>query len=364
MTIPLALTGMGMVSSLGSTIGAAAAFRAGISRARAMECFPLDGPDDDGPAYVVGHPARPVAEGFDQMAAWLRLARLAFDDLRTSWDATLWQRLWRDVALVVTLPVITTARYGWSLDDPTQTIDRFFTRKLLALLGRHLPDDRCLVIAEGHTAVAAGMDAARERLAYGRWQRVLLLAVDTLLDRSSITWLLDSQRLKRPGHPHGVMPGEAAVVLLLEHPGERLGQPVGVTVEDVAVERSPTDVAKDSVQREPAVARARRWRSAFSRLSPALDLASSVDQYVDLTGEIGRAEVWGHLQPHLHQRITAGRTWFPAEGFGETGAASSAVACVLAARSWARSYAGGDRALIWSLADHGHAGVIRLCRST
>jgi len=364
MTIPLSITGLGLASSLGSTIGAAAAFRAGISRARALECFPLDGPDEDGPSYVVGHAARPAAEGFDQMAAWLRLARLALEDLRTAWDASAWQRLWRDTALVVALPSISAERYGWSLSDPASTMDQFFTQKLLALLGQQLPDDRRMVINDGHAAVAGAMHAARERLVDGRWRRVVLLAVDTLLDRSSVTWLQESERLKSPGHPHGVMPGEAAVALLLELPGDQLGQAVGVTVEDVALDYSSTVHDQDEVPMKTAESAARRLLAVFNQVSPVSGAVSSVDHYVDLNGEVRRAEVWGNLQPHLNQRMIPGRTWYPAEGFGETGAASGALACLLAARSWARGYAGADGALIWSLAENGHAGVIRLRRVT
>jgi 3-oxoacyl-[acyl-carrier-protein] synthase-1 len=77
------------------------------------------------------------------------------------------------------------------------------------------------------------------------------------------------------------------------------------------------------------------------------------DHYLDANGEAERADAWGHL---LSQTAPALRTdhqaiWIPAAGFGETGAARGALACVLASRAFARGYARNPQALVWLCAE-------------
>lgn len=359
----LPITGLGLASSLGGMVTAAAAYRAGISRGQRLDHLPMPTPEDD-ESCVVGHEAWPPAEVFEYAGTWIRLLEQALADLRATAvpDQGLWERMWQEAALALVLPVMDGERFPCSTDDG-QVLDSHVLVPLCARLGVVPPSVRS-VFPQGHAGFAAAWSFARDAIASGRCRRCLVLAVDSLLDRLSVEWLSDQGRLKLPGNPHGLMPGEAAVALLLETPGDTIGQPTGASILEAAVEVAlpPADDAES--QREPPVAAAQRLIAALNRVHPSAADPLAVDHYVDLNGEAWRAQVWGYAQPLVRSRLVAdrGRVWHPAEGFGDTGAASGALACLLAVRSWVRGYAGADQALIWSLAEDGAAGIVRLGR--
>lgn len=74
----------------------------------------------------------------------------------------------------------------------------------------------------------------------------------------------------------------------------------------------------------------------------------------DHNGEEFRAWEWGMLLLHLRAQAPEWeglRTWLPATGLGDTGAASGAVATCVATRALQRGYAPSRLALVLSAAD-------------
>jgi len=358
----LAFTGYGLASSLGGAITAAAAFRAGIVRAAYRESFSVDLPDGE-EAPVACHAARPVTEGFELHGLWLRLADLALADLRMNLTRAgqAWETCWRDTALIVVLPAITAERFGAPDPAPHEDCLRWFLHPLLASLPER-PRSHVL-LARGASGVADGILRVQVLCAAGEVTRGIVLAVDSLCDRSSLEWLVASGRLKLPGHPVGLQPGEAAVCLVVE-PIVGEPRPGQVVIAGAAHDLAPrTDVGPSGMT---GMLAGQAGRRCLEQVRPGTQRLVA-DHYVDLNGEEERSLAWGHLlaQTTPWMVLSQRESWYPVGGFGDTGAASAALACVLAIRAIERGYARTATALVWTNAEStGAPAVIMLehCR--
>ena len=87
------------------------------------------------------------------------------------------------------------------------------------------------------------------------------------------------------------------------------------------------------------------------------------DLYCDINGERHRTDEWGFTALRHHAAIRDGSDYVTAAGaWGDVGAASGVLSCVLAIRAWERRYAHGPRALIWASSPAGLRGVVILER--
>ncbi len=357
------ITAVGLASSLGGIIQAAAAFRAGITRAQDLPWVTAHAHDGER-QLVVGHPARPIVEGLDGFAAWLRLALLAWDDCwGSSGVASARLPIQTDgLGFILVMPRMQLGRHGWEVDDPGALLDEHLSAALLSRVGVAIPPTHRSVISCDHTGVAQAMERARERLMAGDWRRAVIMAVDSLLDPSSIRWLAEHGRLKGAGNPNGIAPGEAAVCLVVESPDQSpMGSVTGVEVISAAVH--PADF---TAPRPSPVEVAKRCHQVFLQCDESSGSESSesgdrtVDHYLDHTGEEWRALVWGNLLAMSVIGRSQHKVWYPAGGFGATGAVSGALGCALALRAFQRGYAKAADALVWSTDDSGGTGVIHL----
>jgi hypothetical protein len=126
MAAPLNLTGIGLASSLGSQVEtAAAAFRAGLSRAQSMPSFTVETPGGEELA-LRGHHVRPNADGLEGFARWLHLAHLAWADLCRFMALTSEQfsRARSPLGLIIVLPTITMDRFGWADPESAAILDQ------------------------------------------------------------------------------------------------------------------------------------------------------------------------------------------------------------------------------------------------
>jgi hypothetical protein len=96
----------------------------------------------------------------------------------------------------------------------------------------------------------------------------------------------------------------------------------------------------------PGRALARSIRSCAESCS-----GSRLDECIlilDLNGAVGRAAEWGHCQVHLDagRALPQSAPWLPAQSFGETGAATGALAVTMALQASRRGYLPPAGALI------------------
>jgi 3-oxoacyl-[acyl-carrier-protein] synthase-1 len=356
----LAITGLGMVSSLGlGVIQACAALRAEIVRPRELVYFQVLEEDSQELVPLMGHPIHGFTDGFAPLGRWLRLVRGAVDDLLAQGsvpggtDKGFWQR----TGLIWVGPVLDEARFLEPRQLGPQVLKQAFLQQLLQVLELPLAPSGLHSIHLGHAGTAAALQLAREQLASASVERFLIVAMDSYLDRLSLEWLHAHRRLKAPDMPVGLMPGEAAVCVLVEplSRARRSGTPVQGFVTHAEVGQEP----------HPFAARSRNLGEGLSQVIGAAlsrglppGVAFQGDVISDLNGESWRASQWGHTAVRLRSQFQ-GRTRLvlPCASLGDTGAASGAVGLCSAIRSFARRYASGPYSLVVSSAEHGATGA-------
>ncbi|HYO53515.1 hypothetical protein [Archangium sp.] len=347
-SIRLAITGLGLVSTIGNdVVSACASLRAGITRPAPLD-FQVASSEDLSVEAVMGHPMVGVTDGFTGLGLYVHLASLALQDLLAYGRLDARDvRFWRDTALFVgTSPVRDEEQ-----EDFQQLLDEHLCAELVRRAGLDIPPENRRRIALGHASVLSAANEAAEAVARGRVRRALVLGVDSLVGEDELLWLASLRRLKTPEHAVGLMPGEAAAAILLESETEarlRQATPAGLL----------TAVTTGAGESELG-SRARIAQQGLHLSRVIEETASRATRihavYGDLNGEEARAREWGMALVRLSQmtQYRGAREYWPATCMGDTGAASGAIAMALACRNFIRNPASGDTALIWSRADSG-----------
>src|SRR5690349_1736490 len=110
----LAVTGLGMVSSIGhGVVQACAALRAGIIRARPLPYFEVLDEETQELVPVTAHPVHGFTDGFGPVGRWLRLAKGCVDDLmaQEATPAAADESYWGRTGLIWVGPVLDHARF-------------------------------------------------------------------------------------------------------------------------------------------------------------------------------------------------------------------------------------------------------------
>ena len=353
---------VGMVSSLGGLLQAAAAYRAGMSRPSDAPDFELFLKGDEAPSRVTVHAAGTATLGFSGVGRLVALLVEALGDLgsREALGA-----LGAGAGLYLVLPDPEARGFTTSKEPDGEDPDAVSER--IALLADRLVKGAWQALGlpgwrgpvrtfhAGNAAFAQALAAAEEDLRGRKVESALLCAVDSLLSLETLELLNREQRLKTPGRPTGLMAGEAAVALVLtrEPPSEP-----AMTVVRVAEARDATPL--DAEQPPDGEALARQVLAALGPLAPDAPVPLLVS---DHDGQYVRAYEWGMLRVRLRDRdarFERCAVWMPAKSFGHTGVASGAVATALAFRALQRGYAPAPSILVLSSADAGERAVVHL----
>jgi len=348
----LAITAIGMVSALGlDWENSCAASRAGVSRTGALDHYRVQGIEPTDVQFVAGHQVDLLTRGFEGKARLLRLLTGAFKNLRERLDGTVSSL---PVFLSLPDPERVVADEASGLDPappmgPLKETAEVLVRRSAALANWSI-QLRLEGISTGNTGVA---DAFKSSMAYnggGSPQHALIVAVDSLLDDWTLAWLRSIKRLKTPAIAAGLMPGEAAVAVLVAG-GGRQGESMG-TVEAVAFgEDAPWFDTEHPVTGRgiSAVVTSFASKVRWPDEGPPWLLS-------DQNGEFCRANDWGGAMNRLVGRDRAfsdARIWHPAASFGDTGSASAAVSIATALAAWNRNYAPSSRCCVVSCSDDG-----------
>lgn len=344
---PLALSGLGLITSVGYTVEAAcAAIRCQLTR----PC-PVDGPlvwepDAQEEVPLTGHPIKELTDGFQGVGRWFRLGRLAMLDLlRYTGLGTDDKTLWHQCGLIVCLPEFAPGRFSFSAEAA-----QALPQRLLRALALHIHPANALCLTTGHQGPLSALHLAWQRISSGVWHRAIVLSIDSLVDEASLRWLQEEGRLKTPENPVGLMPGEVAAGLLVEGRRRARGK-VEAVLESCAFTDSPGK-ALSPIQHGLVLG-----DTVNEALAAGAQSGGIGDILGNLNGEVHRAMAWGTAHVRIQRRTLAANpreTW-PAIALGDVGMASAAVALCLAVRSFVRGYSRNDGALIWSLADNGSA---------
>jgi 3-oxoacyl-[acyl-carrier-protein] synthase-1 len=310
---------------------------------------------------LTGHPAWTLTEGMAAPARWRVLSEAALRDLTGTSafpDATE-QAFWEQTALIAVTPVLDDARFFYM---PSCHSDRVWDACLgpsLEASGIHVQRNYTRVVSVGQAGLFRALEMADHWFQQNQADRVIVLAVDSLLDPMSLLWLTDYDRLKCDSMPVGLSPGEAGCALLLETPrsAEARGASVLASVEGTAVELDGAHFLS---------AEARNGESQGAVLRRGLKSSRKQgsfcgDAILDLNGEEWRAVALGTaLAGFSADELGNVHLTMPAESIGDVGAASCAIGMVVATRSFARGYASSEETLILGTSDYGETGTALL----
>jgi hypothetical protein len=356
---------MGLASALGPLVPAAAAFRAGValpSPAPDLETFTQG---EDEPATVAIH-ALPVATfGFSGVGRLIALLSEALADLSTREDLEALEAL---TGLYLALPDpqergFTTGKDSSheDPDDPAARLEALGARVVggaFDALRLKWRGAQARFFGGGNAAFALALAAAGEDLRSRRVRAALVCAVDSLASPMTLELLGDTGRLKTQETPTGIIPGEAAVALLLIPPARSQGEdkepPVFLRAVTLGKDPHTPDQDKPSDGRPLA-------GCILSALGPLPANAKPPVLITDHDGQHHRAYEWGVLQLQLadsDKRLGACPAWMPARSFGHTGAASGAMSTAIAFRALQRAQAPSPSVLVLSSSDSGERAAI------
>lgn len=354
----------GLVTSLGHGVReSAAAARAGIVRPDNLDGVAGFDPEEM-EVPIPCHPVRYLTEGFEQTGRWLQLASAALRDcLRGSGDPAEGGRSVPEVnektALVLVLPTIDVERYGWPEEQVPAILDSSFLEPLRALTGLPLPCEADWVF-QGSGGTALGLQKAVELIQSGRWDRAMLLAVDSWLDTTSLMSLEQAGRLKGPETPVGMMPGEAAACVCV---APKAG---GALASITAFHHSSTGITPLADEADIVPSAQRLGTTLGAQMAPSIDAASVTRAYSDVNGEEWRSHVHGMalVKANETSEVDLLSTVFPAASFGDIGVVHALASVCLFEQAASRGYGSRGPGLVLSAGEDGTVSSISLAQAS
>jgi len=346
----IAITGLGCTTPVGLSVRATcAALRAGIARMTEFEGWEEDGPGPPGDLVAGRVPLEQLLRKTDEQ--WPGHERWNLPPPRPH------LLIKGDEARLAEIGV-PAAEEAWAdaggpdgrvglylgLDDEDEGSG------LSAALARALDVEFYLQRADrfGRAAGLVALHHAAEHLRQGRVDVALVGAVDSCLRRASLARLQESGALRSADNPQGVIPGEAAVFLVLQSDSR---QPRAHILGSAMAEEptAGTDQANRGEGLSQALRRAREAAGQFvSRPLVVCDLNG--DRYRTLEWGLVNVRVLGDVRS-IPGGPASSDVWHPADCIGDTGAASGGVSVMTAVTAMRKGYAGADRALVWGASD-------------
>jgi len=326
---------VGMVTALGlDWRTSCAASRAGIRRLTRLNEFPVQGIHAADRQFAIAHAADLLTRGFEKYGRLLRLLSGAMRDIKTQCP----DNSAGSVAdFCMTFPSLSQpATYGKLLDQAAR-ISMWPGAIRLAYCS-----------SSGPAGFGEALSAAMKQLDSGNASFVVAGAVDGLLDYEELVELHSSERLKKQGAATGLIPGEAAVLMLLgaARSSNCLGQ-----IEAVVTGQD------DRPWKDGGLSVGRGLAEVFENLEHQCGWPHHDDipwVMSDQNGEANRAYEWGQVIPKLirqNPRFSEVRLTLPVISFGDTRAAGSALGIGLAAAAWKRGYAAARSCAIITSSD-------------
>ncbi len=350
-----AITAVGAITSVGRDAATTcASIRAGIVRSAPVDDFLVLDNWDYAEVPLTGCPVAGITSGFSNVGRWLQLASRAVEDLvRNGALPVKDQRFWFKTRLEIVVPALD-ERFPEDLGITQASLDAGLAKPLLKRLTAVGQAPQARVLPRGCTGVLDALIAARDELKSGGLERVIVVAVDSLVDATALQWLGDQSRLKCDVDPTGLTPGEAAVAIMVEAPSAAAARGAKPLAELRSLAVSETKGLAAGNQGK-ALAQAIEKTIKESQLGSAY----SDPAIVDLNGENWRAEQLGYAVARVPRAAWSSDGWIiPAMSTGDVGAASAALHLAIATASFARGYAHGSWILMCCSDERGRAGAV------
>jgi len=361
------IVAVGMVTALGlDWETSCAASRAGILRASVLDHFPFQTEQIGEPQFARGHQVDLLAKGFEGYGRLLRLLAGAMREIHARCDKH--PETLRGAAVYLSLPDPTRSQPQFesatfdenelhlSLDDWALRL----TTQASRLAGWPEPSRLEGLSVAGHAGFAQVLQRAIADLESGKVDSCIVGGVDSLLDEDTLTWLLNTDRLKHPAHAAGLMPGEGAALFLLSSSAKAL--PEICSLEAVNVGEESQTFMDDKAANGSGL-----WRTVRTLTSLTSQGNSSKPIRVWLTsdhnGEVYRARELGGFLVRCRGEIQIENDLpvvLPALSFGDTAAASGAIGMAVSSRALSRRYLPPIHNIVLSTSDGPLRGAILL----
>lgn len=351
---PYALSGYGMVSSLGyNAVTSFASARAGLTRPSELDVIKVRSKEDGEQEKVIGHQA-PMTDGFEGNARTILLGWYALKDLlsvdildRINWNKTGFfisvadpDRTNKGLSLIQDKEVrekrenqikMSPVDLNAAKKELLKIVDR-----ILNLSGAPIPNKLRFLNFGEHSAFIRIADQAMQALESGIIDSAIIGSVDSLIDNAFITWLYHCKRLKNGYNPVGLQPGEAAAFLLIEPIDYLINNSNLALITSLSIGKEPNSLLSGKPTRGIGLQEI---------VIPLCKIHNSKNSNAwiisDHNGEPYRAYEWSLIQSRLagsYPFISDCMYSYPAESFGDTGSAAGAVATCLSLRAWQRGY--------------------------
>ncbi len=338
----IVITAMGAISAVGgnaeqTTAGVKAAVSA-FSEYPYLYCVPKDPEwDEDSPLYVAAVPA--IESHIAGIARFTELALSPLTEAITK--AKLKRQSLTKTGLFIALPQLNEATLKLGLD-------KLLLPQLLKRTG--LQFNKTSVAIEGRVGIFSQIAKAIPLLHSGELEHCIVGGVDTHLITEHLALLDQHWRVKSTRNIDGFIPGEAAVMLMLEtetHAKARGVTPLAV-VGNTGIGQEPEAFSSEKV-------------STGHGLTCALNSALAETQdilvnhaYCDFNGESYYAFELGLVMSRLGGVFSNIKNiHHPADCYGDVGAASGGLLVACATREFLKNPEKEQRALLWTAIDNG-----------
>jgi 3-oxoacyl-[acyl-carrier-protein] synthase I len=376
----ICITGLGMLTSLGTAPAACAAARAGLIRLRELKVLNFAGDAIWGDEPVTGYTAPVGGDGFLGIAKALALGNHALANLlaqtglrqhdmaRTGLYLNLSDQFLVDADAVVraeesrsrqiepdeqaeTPPLPSVAWQGQCKD---------FIARLLRRCDLEPTTAEARIFFGGHAGFIETVQSAIQGMRQGAFERCVVGGIDCCVEPAFLVAAVAKGLLKTAENPCGLLPGEAACFVLLE-PLSRArsrGADILALVGNAATGREDFDCRSDRPPQGAALSRT---------IAKVLSVPSPEQRRIglmiaDLNGDAYRAMDFGCALVKLRRSFDMDQfpVWLPAQSFGETGAATGPLALAIAAQALQRHYAPPGSILVWLWSENGSRAAICL----
>lgn len=351
----IAITGVGVHSSLGGALDAAAAFRCGLSKGQELTDWPYFDEETLHEHLLIGHPAAGLSDGFQGLGRFVKMGAYALEDMRQYLNPKDFNSA--KLGIFFVFPT-NNANQAMSVDLNSDF--KVFLTKLQQLSRIEIEEINSRAYFEGRVGVISAIQDALILIESEKIDWCLIGAIDTLLDSCRMSGLITRGKVKTMDNPTGLVPGEAACFILLERLSSAKGRG---TIPEVVLHHPSRIVSSN----EEDVGQAITGKILSEVMAQALDNAQTKASdrgtiYCDLNGEDFRAADFGSALVSISPLYHLGdwRLEIPALSFGDTGAASGMLAICLAMRAFFRSHLFGNQAIVVMSSKLGGSGAIVL----
>ncbi len=339
----IVITAVGAFSPLGSNAAeTTAAVNAGVaafSEFPYLYCTPQDpGWDEDLPLYVAAVPA--IDSSLTGRERFIQLAMPALAEVLGK--ATLNRRSLASTGLCIALPQLNEVTVKYDLEA-------LFLPELCKRTGLSFKINS--VNNEGRVGMFSQIAKAMPLLQSGTLEQCIVGGVDTHLLIDHLALLDEYWRLKSSRNVDGFIPGEAAVMLMLEteeNASARGVQPLAI-IHAVGAGEEPHIFSSEKVST------AKGLTAAVSAALAAKPENYSVNKaYCDFNGESYYAFEIGLVMSRLGSVFAeAGELCHPADCYGDVGAASGGLLVACAINEFMKKTKKKQDALLWTSIDNG-----------